>query len=254
MVIAKRPTATTGMVIALVVLSFVLMGLIVWKVQDKRLAEQAADKQKIAEINTFDQCVAAGNPVMESYPEQCASGGKTFTRVIEEDPAPDNLNVFTTVVNSGKGSFDITIPDGWNLIKDAQADYIVIPGDKQPVVQPGTKPVVATSDGYGSDGPSVFAVLVNDVFDLSLPQGTETAFAIGKADTLLEGKRYSYIYEEDQESDGLGGGRLKGDRDYTYIFNLKDGRQLRAWYNVYGSDPTNNIATVEDVLRTIVIK
>lgn len=29
-------------------------------------------------INSFDECVAAGNPVMESYPEQCSSGGRTF--------------------------------------------------------------------------------------------------------------------------------------------------------------------------------
>ena len=30
-------------------------------------------------INSFDSCVAAGNPVQESYPEQCAANGQTFT-------------------------------------------------------------------------------------------------------------------------------------------------------------------------------
>jgi hypothetical protein len=29
-------------------------------------------------ITNFDQCVAAGNPVMESNPPQCSAGGKTF--------------------------------------------------------------------------------------------------------------------------------------------------------------------------------
>jgi len=34
---------------------------------------------KIQSINSFDECVAAGNPVMESYPRQCRADGKTFT-------------------------------------------------------------------------------------------------------------------------------------------------------------------------------
>lgn len=31
-------------------------------------------------ISNFDECVAAGNPVMESLPEQCSADGKTFTK------------------------------------------------------------------------------------------------------------------------------------------------------------------------------
>ena len=30
------------------------------------------------EIGSFDECVAAGNPVMESYPRQCNAGNRTF--------------------------------------------------------------------------------------------------------------------------------------------------------------------------------
>jgi hypothetical protein len=33
-------------------------------------------------ITDFDSCVAAGNPVMESYPPQCAANGQTFTQDI----------------------------------------------------------------------------------------------------------------------------------------------------------------------------
>ncbi|MFH1224942.1 MAG: hypothetical protein V1676_04015 [Candidatus Diapherotrites archaeon] len=36
------------------------------------------------EINNFEECVAAGNPVIESYPRKCSTGAKTFT---EEIPA-----------------------------------------------------------------------------------------------------------------------------------------------------------------------
>ncbi len=34
------------------------------------------------EITNFEECAKAGNPVMESYPRQCAANGKTFTEVI----------------------------------------------------------------------------------------------------------------------------------------------------------------------------
>ncbi len=33
-------------------------------------------------VTDFDSCVAAGNPVMESYPRQCAAGGQTYVEVI----------------------------------------------------------------------------------------------------------------------------------------------------------------------------
>ena len=36
------------------------------------------------EVNDFESCVSAGNPVMESYPRQCNHDGITYTEVIEE--------------------------------------------------------------------------------------------------------------------------------------------------------------------------
>lgn len=33
-------------------------------------------------INSFEECVEAGNPVMESYPRQCNADGKNFTEDI----------------------------------------------------------------------------------------------------------------------------------------------------------------------------
>lgn len=34
------------------------------------------------EITNFEECVAAGNPVMESYPRQCKAGKNSFTEII----------------------------------------------------------------------------------------------------------------------------------------------------------------------------
>lgn len=53
-----------------------LVGLGVWKYQRKSTAEQ---------INSFEECVQAGYPILESYPEQCrAPDGKSFTRLIDD--------------------------------------------------------------------------------------------------------------------------------------------------------------------------
>ena len=36
-------------------------------------------------ITSFAECVAAGNPVMESFPEQCRAGNQTFVKAIDVD-------------------------------------------------------------------------------------------------------------------------------------------------------------------------
>lgn len=43
------------------------------------------NQAKIAAINDFESCATAGNPIMESYPEQCSANGQTFTRVLSEE-------------------------------------------------------------------------------------------------------------------------------------------------------------------------
>ena len=36
----------------------------------------------VVTVTNFEECVAAGNPVMESYPRQCRAGDKNFTEYI----------------------------------------------------------------------------------------------------------------------------------------------------------------------------
>ncbi len=47
-------------------------------------------------VATFEQCVAAGNPVQESYPRQCRAGGKTFAEDIGNELEKTNLIRVTT--------------------------------------------------------------------------------------------------------------------------------------------------------------
>lgn len=46
---------------------------------------------RVVMINNFEECVAAGNPVMESYPRQCRVGNQTFTEDIGNKLEKENL-------------------------------------------------------------------------------------------------------------------------------------------------------------------
>ena len=41
-------------------------------------------------VTSFEECAAAGNPVMESYPRQCRAGDATF---VEEIPEPESVRL-----------------------------------------------------------------------------------------------------------------------------------------------------------------
>ena len=42
-------------------------------------------------VTNFEECITAGNPVMESYPRQCRAGDKSFTEVIGNELDKSNL-------------------------------------------------------------------------------------------------------------------------------------------------------------------
>jgi hypothetical protein len=52
------------------------------------LAGCSKEEVPAKKITTFEECEAAGNPIMESYPRQCAADGKTFTETIATPPEP----------------------------------------------------------------------------------------------------------------------------------------------------------------------
>ncbi len=77
-------------------------------------------------ITSFEECVAAGNPVMESYPRQCAADGQTFVEevdVITENPRNvsvepnDTVSSPLTITGEAAGwyfeaSFPVRLLDG----------------------------------------------------------------------------------------------------------------------------------------------
>lgn len=68
-----------ALLIIAIVVGFVLLG-----EDTQRNGEDQA-------VNSFEECVAAGNPVMESYPRQCRADGMTFTEEIGNEVEKSDL-------------------------------------------------------------------------------------------------------------------------------------------------------------------
>lgn len=50
-----------------------------------------ASNPTTTEVTNFQECVEAGNEVMESYPRQCSAGGETFTEDIGNEMEKEDL-------------------------------------------------------------------------------------------------------------------------------------------------------------------
>jgi hypothetical protein len=46
--------------------------------------QYAWQQYKQSKVDSFESCKAAGNPIMESYPEQCSANGKTYTNPAQQ--------------------------------------------------------------------------------------------------------------------------------------------------------------------------
>ncbi len=75
--------------VAVVLVIFVL--LLSWIVIGGGNKDDAQTQDK-KQITSYEECVAAGNPIMDSYPEQCAADGKSFTRVITDKAAAQDAS------------------------------------------------------------------------------------------------------------------------------------------------------------------
>ncbi len=207
--------------------------------------------KKEASITNFDECVTAGNPVMESYPEQCSANGQTFTKDVSKEQKVNNG--YNTRVTSGLKGFSVIVPDGWKgLLNTQDSDMMILPGDDQQEIKIGTKPVIEEVKGFGSDGPVILSIILMDGKDVYVPDSEPENVTFKLSGEPYEGKKYSLKYEEDSTGEGIGG-RLKGDRDYYYIFDIRGGKKLSVFYGIYGSDPRNEVSTIEDIISTIKI-
>lgn len=67
----------------------VLAGVVLYVQRSVTSKDDNKDAPTKTGIYSFEECVAAGNPVMESYPRQCSAGKITFVETVQEQPNAD---------------------------------------------------------------------------------------------------------------------------------------------------------------------
>lgn len=80
--------------ILLIIMVVIIIGLLMWWQFSDKISKP---------VTNFEECVAAGNPVMEIYPRQCRHGDQTFTEIVVE----------TFTQTKGPVNYSIDVPFGW---------------------------------------------------------------------------------------------------------------------------------------------
>ncbi len=77
---------TKDIIIIILVAAIAILGTYIF--MQNRSENISPNRSKNIEVNSFEECVAAGNVVMESYPRQCVHNGKSFTEKVDNPPVP----------------------------------------------------------------------------------------------------------------------------------------------------------------------
>ncbi len=75
-------TKISLIILAVLIIGFALLGVYFFQQTEKQATQnQVADQNQLT-VSNFEECVAAGYPVLESYPRQCRANGQIFTEDI----------------------------------------------------------------------------------------------------------------------------------------------------------------------------
>lgn len=81
-------------------------------------------QDRLLSITSFDECVAAGNPVMESFPEQCRTqDGRLFVNERQSVPGPITSNGCAVAGCSGQLCVALEEADGIVTTCEFRAEY-----------------------------------------------------------------------------------------------------------------------------------
>jgi len=93
-------------------------------IEEAPVVEVPVEEPAEITITNFDECVAAGNPVMESYPRQCMdSDGQTF---VEEGMMQEELGVFPETMNYTSQAPEIDQEKGYFVDEIADGIYWLV--------------------------------------------------------------------------------------------------------------------------------
>lgn len=231
--------------IVVVIGTISLLGLLGWFAYNRENKNQ--DKTLSVQINNFDECVAAGNPVMESYPEQCAANGKTFTKNIDTNTVPADETSGWLLYESPGREYSMRLADGWSLLRCGKGPSMYTYDNSKLMFLAGQKAVVSEIT-CGSDGRT--GLFINharqNIEQIATPGTKQTSL---KTNDGLEIEKYHWVVS----GYGEGLGVANGDTEYTYVIRESANNVMTISYSFQPGN-TDYHELVEKVVKTISIK
>ena len=197
------------------------------------------DKNKKSSIDSFEECAAAGNPIMESYPEQCAANGQTFVNTSQAI----TLN-FSIVVDENK------LPESW-VVDQNEPNNVIFSNDKENTAESCFVNLSITVDEKASetDATTYSSSLRNEIIN-----GNEKGY---KIDTLEEIKVIVSTSEGNKELPGyLDHWYLPGDTSANANFYQKSANIIKdgGYLNVVESCGQNDLVEADKALLAATIE
>lgn len=246
MKMSKNQSGFGSVVIVVIILVVALVGVAGWLVYDRQ--KKDADKPQPKAISSFDECVAAGNPVMESYPEQCTSNGQTFTNKVEAvvNPPADETSGWLLYESPGK-EYAMRLADGWSLIRCDKSPSMYTYDNSKLMFLAGQKAVVSEIT-CGSDGRTGLFInhATQNIEQIVTPGTKQTSL---KTADGLEIEKYYWVVS----GYGEGAGIANGDTEFTYVIRENPKRVMTISYS-FQPGATDHHELVEKVIRTIQFK
>lgn len=234
----------TALELVLIVVIVGLLGFAGWTFYNRQRDD---NKQASTEITNFEQCAAAGNPIMESYPEQCSANGKTFVNEKQKAPLAIDETANWLVYTSPGKEYQIKLADGWQLNHCKGTPYLYTYDHSHVTPQAGKIATVTEIDcggDGGGDGLGISFVDRASEATTTFPQTGSLKTAAG--DTV---KVYSKV--EDSVDGGLGGVE-KGGTYYVYILNKAANKNMVISYGVNPGQADDHV-TVEQSIKTLIL-
>jgi hypothetical protein len=227
-----------------IALLMVTVGTYAWR-------QQSEDADTAASVTSFEECARLQGVILETYPEQCRIGDKTFTnpsqRVVPtEETQPVSETDGWYRYTSPRQLYSLRLPDGWKFVNIKNSDNIFARGKSDVVYTEGIDASVVTTEG-GWDGASVLSLYMHDTtsMDALVKEGIKQSVF-----TTDDGARADvHYFEQTSEPDGIG--YAKGQKARLYYFTVGPNTFIAS--HVYGNGIDDQTVLVEKALKTLTL-
>jgi len=137
-------------------------------------------------VNNFEECIAAGNPAMESYPRQCRHEGVTY---VEEIDAPEDTTA-TSADDAPAGSIhNLPVPDAVAAVRTKIANDLGIREGLVIIMTAYEKDWSDSCLGLGGPAESCLAVITPGYEVTAEAQGQSFTYHTNENGSVLREKR-----------------------------------------------------------------